>query len=186
MEINLSASSSQSFEGFELDDPDILQALNEAEQREQNSRKRARSETPELANEHGGDSPNKATRVPAYLDSEVYAASKFGGIGDFMRRKRAKLQIQNAQIDERGGREGGSQSRIFNGLAIYVRFPPLIALPSHQLIWSQINGWTEPSIQELRSLIVLHGGIFQPYLDQKKIVYVLLSPCCATLTYSFT
>ena len=32
---------------------------------------------------------------------------------------------------------------------------------------SQVNGYTKPSIQELRVMIVEHGGVFQPYLDNK-------------------
>ena len=43
----------------------------------------------------------------------VYGASSFGGFGEYMRRKRAKLQIQNAQI-------GASSGGIFKGLEIYV------------------------------------------------------------------
>ncbi|KAI0046939.1 DNA repair protein [Auriscalpium vulgare] len=66
-----------------------------------------------------------------------------------MRRKRAKLQIQNTEMD---GERDSDKSRLFQGLAIY------------------INGWTEPSIQDLRKLIVDHGGVFQPYLDKKGIV----------------
>lgn len=71
-----------------------------------------------------------------------------------MRRKRAKLQIQNGEIDAEGDGEGGAsaKSRIFRGLAIY------------------INGWTEPSVQDLRKLIVEHGGVFHAYLDRKTLV----------------
>jgi hypothetical protein len=56
-------------------------------------------------------------------NDDTYAASRFGGIGDFMRRKRAKLQIQNADIRE--GASPGGACRLFNGLSIYVRVPPL-------------------------------------------------------------
>jgi hypothetical protein len=38
----------------------------------------------------------------------------------------------------------------------------------------QIDGWTEPSVQDLRQLIVQHGGIFHAYLDRKALVY---APC---------
>ncbi|KAI0062098.1 DNA repair protein [Artomyces pyxidatus] len=64
-----------------------------------------------------------------------------------MRRKRAKLQIQNTEMDE-----GDGKGRLFQGISIY------------------INGWTEPSVQDLRKLIVDNGGVFQPYLDKKGIV----------------
>lgn len=54
-----------------------------------------------------------------YLKSNTYGASTFGDFGQYMHRKRAKLQIQNAEMDVE---EGGSsqKSRIFNGLQIYV------------------------------------------------------------------
>lgn len=63
------------------------------------------------------DENNEAS---GYLQYETYGASSFGGFGDYMRRKRAKLQIQNAEIDGDGG-ASSLKSRIFNGLQIYVR-----------------------------------------------------------------
>ncbi|KAF8884479.1 hypothetical protein BD779DRAFT_1536645 [Infundibulicybe gibba] len=83
-------------------------------------------------------------------DNDTYGASHFGGFGQYMKRKRAKLQIQNAEIDTTG--HGATKSKLFSGVAIYV------------------NGWTKPSIQQLRELIVTHGGIFHPYLDKKAVV----------------
>lgn len=54
-----------------------------------------------------------------YLKSNTYGASTFGDFGQYMHRKRAKLQIQNAEMDVE--EDGSSQkSRIFNGLQIYV------------------------------------------------------------------
>lgn len=55
-----------------------------------------------------------------YLSNDTYGPSKFGNFGQYMSRKRAKLQIQNAELDvcdERSSRKG-----IFHGLQIYVRF----------------------------------------------------------------
>ncbi|KAJ4482400.1 hypothetical protein J3R30DRAFT_2167635 [Lentinula aciculospora] len=75
---------------------------------------------------------------------EIYGAARFGDFGQYMKRKRAKLQIQNKDIAGKGG--------IFHGISIY------------------INGYTNPSIQDLRQLIVQNGGIFQPYLDKKTLV----------------
>lgn len=56
----------------------------------------------------------------SYLDSDTYGASRFGGFGEYMRRKRAKLQVQNAEM-------GGSTSvviaptnQLFSGLSIHV------------------------------------------------------------------
>ncbi|KAK7033220.1 DNA repair protein [Favolaschia claudopus] len=80
------------------------------------------------------------------VDEGVYGAAEFDNFGQYMNRKRAKLQIQNSEITTT------AETQIFQGIAIYV------------------NGWTEPSVQELRSLMVRHGGTFEPYLDKHSIV----------------
>ncbi|KAI0070563.1 DNA repair protein [Panus rudis PR-1116 ss-1] len=85
-----------------------------------------------------------------YLNDELYGASRFGGFGEYMARKRAKLQIQNTELGSDDN--SGPASKIFAGLQIY------------------INGYTTPSVQDLRQLIIKHGGIFHPYLDKKSLV----------------
>ena len=50
-----------------------------------------------------------------YLNSDVYGASKFGDFGQYMARKRAKLQIQNAELQE-----PQTSNKIFSGVQIYV------------------------------------------------------------------
>jgi hypothetical protein len=67
-------------------------------------------------------SPDRGTS--SYLDSDTYGASRFGGFGDYMRRKRAKLQIQNAEM---GGAPTAiaSTSKLFSGLSIHVGQPAL-------------------------------------------------------------
>ncbi|CDO71905.1 hypothetical protein BN946_scf184940.g52 [Trametes cinnabarina] len=103
-----------------------------------------------------------------YLDSHTYGASRFGEFGEYMARKRAKLQLQNAEMGVDGD-ESAAESKIFRGLQIYVRpfsgFPLFIRTHT-----AQINGWTEPSVQDLRQMIVQHGGIFHAYLDKKSLV----------------
>ncbi|PPQ77576.1 hypothetical protein CVT25_011368 [Psilocybe cyanescens] len=84
--------------------------------------------------------------VPITPDDDVYGPAHFGDFGEYMRRKRAKLQIQNADLAQ------FSDAGIFKGISIY------------------INGWTSPSVQDLRQLIVQHGGIFQAYLTKKSLV----------------
>ncbi|KAG6915303.1 hypothetical protein DXG01_012226 [Tephrocybe rancida] len=102
--------------------------------------KRARLEAYEERDRQG---QSKAT-----VDDDTYGQAHFGDFGEYMRRKRAKLQIQNADIEP----ESGNKSDLFAGLAIY------------------INGYTQPSVQDLRKLIVKYGGVFRPYLDKKSIV----------------
>ncbi len=46
----------------------------------------------------------------------IYGPASFGGFGEYMHRKRAKLQIQNDQIAKESER-----SQIFKDLSIYVR-----------------------------------------------------------------
>ena len=36
----------------------------------------------------------------------------------------------------------------------------------------QVDGFTIPSIQELRKMVIEHGGEFHAYLDRKSLVYV--------------
>lgn len=49
------------------------------------------------------------------VQDDTYGATRFGDFGDYMRKKRAKLQIQNSEI----GQEG-AKSDIFTGISIYV------------------------------------------------------------------
>ena len=51
--------------------------------------------------------------------ADTYDSSTFGGFGDYMRRKRAKLQIQNI---ENNNTLKDAKPPIFKGLAIYVSF----------------------------------------------------------------
>jgi hypothetical protein len=53
------------------------------------------------------------------LDSDTYGASRFGEFGEYMRRKRAKLQIQNAEMGDTQ-REKASGSQLFKDLSIHV------------------------------------------------------------------
>ncbi|KZS98859.1 DNA repair protein [Sistotremastrum niveocremeum HHB9708] len=88
---------------------------------------------------------------------EVYGPSKFGEFGDYFRRRRAKLQIQNSQLVGEGEKTGG----IFSGLAIY------------------INGRTEPSVQDLRKLIIQHGGEYHAFLDRHSMITHIIT-CALT------
>ncbi|KAJ5832919.1 hypothetical protein N7474_001230 [Penicillium riverlandense] len=78
---------------------------------------------------------------------EEYEASSFGGFGDYMRRKKIKLQNLDAEI------RATSQDcpPIFRGVVAHV------------------NGYTQPSLQDLHRLIVSHGGGFLQYLDGKTV-----------------
>ena len=78
---------------------------------------------------------------------EEYEASAFGGFGDYMRRKKIKLQNLDAEIRA----SAGDRPQIFRGIVAHV------------------NGYTQPSLQDLHRLIVSHGGGFLQYLDGKTV-----------------
>ena len=58
----------------------------------------------------------------SYLDSDTYGASRFGGFGEYMRRKRAKLQIQNVEMGDTPD-ASTSKRKLFKGLSIHVGQP---------------------------------------------------------------
>jgi len=53
-----------------------------------------------------------------YLNSHTYGAATFGGFGEYMARKRAKLQVQNQTLTSDPELE--TTSKIFQGIGIYV------------------------------------------------------------------
>ena len=57
------------------------------------------------------------------IENDTYGASRFGGFGEYMRRKRAKLQIQNAELEQPSTTDDVAKSQIFKGIAIYVSPP---------------------------------------------------------------
>lgn len=81
-------------------------------------------------------------------DGEEYGGSAFGGFTDYFRRKKIKLQNLDADIRARGG----DKPHIFKGIVAHV------------------NGYTQPSLNDLHTLIVEHGGGFMQYLDGKTTV----------------
>lgn len=95
------------------------------------------------------------SRRPSNLDiddfqneaGEEYEASAFGGFADYMRRKKIKLQNLDAEIRA----TAGDRPPVFRGVVAHV------------------NGYTQPSLQDLHRLIVSHGGGFLQYLDGKTV-----------------
>jgi DNA repair protein REV1 len=81
-------------------------------------------------------------------DGDEYAGSKFGGFTDYFRRKKIKLQNLDADIRS----QSADKPQIFKGIVAHV------------------NGYTQPSLNDLHTLIVQHGGGFMQYLDGKTTV----------------
>lgn len=81
-------------------------------------------------------------------EGEEYEESKFGGFNDYFRRK--KIKLQNLDAEKRSF--SADNPGIFRGVVAHV------------------NGYTQPSLHDLHSLIVSYGGGFMQYLDGKTTV----------------
>ncbi|SHO79961.1 Similar to S.cerevisiae protein REV1 (Deoxycytidyl transferase) [Malassezia sympodialis ATCC 42132] len=81
----------------------------------------------------------------SYLAGKAYQALSFGDWGAYMRHKRAKLRVQDAELAA-----SAPASRALAGCVLYV------------------NGRTDPPYAELRRLVLAHGGQCLPYLDRKR------------------
>lgn len=81
-------------------------------------------------------------------EGEEYGGSKFGGFNDYFRRKKIKLQNLDAELRS----TSTDKPPIFRGVVAHV------------------NGYTQPSLNDLHKLIVGHGGGFMQYLDGKTTV----------------
>ncbi|CAF9917007.1 deoxycytidyl transferase [Imshaugia aleurites] len=79
---------------------------------------------------------------------EEYESSKFGGFNDYFRRKKIKLQNLDANLRS----SSANKPPIFRGIVAHV------------------NGYTQPSLNDIHNLIVTYGGGFMQYLDGKTTV----------------
>ncbi|MCJ1395046.1 deoxycytidyl transferase [Xylographa bjoerkii] len=82
-------------------------------------------------------------------EGEEYGGSNFGGFTEYFRRKKIKLQNLDA---ERRSSSASSHPPIFRGIV------------------GHVNGYTQPSLNDLHALIVDYGGGFMQYLDGKTTV----------------
>ncbi|OJD37090.1 dna damage repair protein mus42 [Diplodia corticola] len=90
-------------------------------------------------------------------EGEEYDASTFGGFPDYFRRKKIKLQNLDAELRS----QSTDKPPVFRGVVAHV------------------NGYTQPSLNDLHKLIVTHGGGFMQYLDGKTTVTHIIA---STLT----
>ncbi|KAL8658616.1 MAG: hypothetical protein Q9226_000867 [Calogaya cf. arnoldii] len=81
-------------------------------------------------------------------EGEEYEPSNFGGFTDYFRRKKIKLQNLDAELRS----STSDKPPIFRGVVAHV------------------NGYTQPSLNDIHALIVSHGGGFMQYLDGKTTV----------------
>uniref|UniRef100_A0A8C1TDT6 DNA repair protein REV1 n=1 Tax=Cyprinus carpio TaxID=7962 RepID=A0A8C1TDT6_CYPCA len=75
--------------------------------------------------------------------------------GGYMAAKISKLEEQFQKDAPREKQKDGTSSCIFSGVAIYV------------------NGYTDPSADELRRLMMLHGGQFHLYYTRSKTTHII-------------
>ena len=128
-----SSASTDSSDYFGPDDPAFLEALanavlpgdegtgttaSRAPDAQSRSRKRSRDESDEVQVEMSSHVTLTRGLGDAEGDQEIYGASCFGHFGEYIHRKRAKLQIQNADLD--ASQNIGGKSKIFSSLAIYM------------------------------------------------------------------
>lgn len=85
------------------------------------------------------DDPNLAT---------AYEPIQFGDFSKYFNNKRQKLKLQESAL-RNSIPSDQTRTPIFQGLVIHV------------------NGYTNPPLSEIRSLIILHGGTYMAYLDHK-------------------
>ncbi|KAL6484834.1 hypothetical protein MHYP_G00068790 [Metynnis hypsauchen] len=79
----------------------------------------------------------------------------WGGRGGYMAAKVSKLEKQFQKDAPREKQKQGASSSIFSGVSIYV------------------NGYTDPSADELRRLMMLHGGQFHVYYSRSKTTHII-------------
>lgn len=92
-------------------------------------------------------------------EGEEYEGSKFGGFADYMRRKKIKLQNLDHEL-----RTQSDKPQIFKGIVCHV------------------NGYTQPSLNDLHKMIVEHGGGFIQYLDGKTICTHIIGGFTASIS----
>ncbi|XP_053379296.1 DNA repair protein REV1-like [Mercenaria mercenaria] len=75
--------------------------------------------------------------------------------GGYMNAKKQKLQQQFVEEAPGQLKKEGSGSKIFSGISIHV------------------NGYTKPSSDELKRLMMLHGGSYEHYLYRTRVTHVI-------------
>ncbi|KZC10470.1 DNA repair protein REV1 [Dufourea novaeangliae] len=86
--------------------------------------------------------------------SEAWGENGFEDWGGYMAAKQAKLEEQ-FQIE--ANKEFNNASNIFQGIAIFV------------------NGYTDPTADELRRLMMTHGGIYHHYMRPRVTTHIIAS-----------
>ncbi|XP_013397890.1 DNA repair protein REV1 [Lingula anatina] len=81
----------------------------------------------------------------------------WGSRGGYMNAKKQKLQEQFQEEKPVAQTEEGQSSNIFHGVAIFV------------------NGYTNPSANQLKRLMMLHGGKYIHYLSKLSVTHVIAS-----------
>ncbi|KAF2436116.1 DNA repair protein [Tothia fuscella] len=90
-------------------------------------------------------------------EGSEYRGSRFGGFTDYFRNKKIKLQNLDAELRS----QSHDKPQIFRGIVAHV------------------NGYTQPSLNDIHKLIVQCGGGFMQYLDGKTTVTHIIA---STLT----
>ncbi|XP_072743244.1 DNA repair protein Rev1 isoform X2 [Anoplolepis gracilipes] len=84
----------------------------------------------------------------------AWSENGFEEWGGYMAAKKAKLE---EQFRETANKEFKETSKLFEGIAIFV------------------NGYTDPSSDELRRLMMIHGGLYHHYMHPKITTHIIAS-----------
>ena len=128
--VNQPQSQEQSSDWFSSDPAVYVQALDEFEQSLAQQDCQQQSDREQEIKIQEVQSPSTAHKrthgevTGDYLNSHTYGAATFGGFGEYMTRKRAKLQVQNQTLSSESQLE--TTSKIFRGVGIYVRGNPAV------------------------------------------------------------
>jgi len=129
-------SQESSSDWFSSDPAVYIQALDEFEQslaqqdRQQQTDKEQESQIQEVQPPLAVHKRTPGELTGDYLDPHTYGAATFGNFGEYMSRKRAKLQVQNQTLTSGAGLE--TSSKIFQGIGIYVRGNPVVRIVGSQ------------------------------------------------------
>ncbi|KAL6603600.1 hypothetical protein ACP70R_043961 [Stipagrostis hirtigluma subsp. patula] len=106
------------------------------------------------AREDTGASPSNSGSAPAKNPRRGFASSPFADFGSYMAAKNSKLA---AQFDADASTSGAAPGGLFAGVSIFV------------------DGFTVPSSQELKEIMLNNGGRFVNYFSRHTVTHIVCS-----------
>lgn len=104
----------------------------------------------------------KRNRLRLHDRKSVNDKDGWGEQGGYMNAKKQKLANQFKSKKYREIFNAGESTNIFQGVSIYV------------------NGYTKPSSDELKRLMMLHGGRYEMYLSKQRVTHIIATNLCGS------